>query len=101
METNNGIEDRRSATHISMRVPGDAEHFVINPLGLRYDEITVHHGLLTVGSTIGEAFTSMFWLTKACRIQMQVLASTQFTPGHDEWPALVRKLDDIDPSYRM
>ncbi len=80
-----------------------------------------------MGTTIDDAFTLTFWLTKACRIQMQILASneccsevprdvqqkfteqltdtsdpsTQFAPGHYEWPALVRKLDDTDPSYRM
>ena len=27
-------------THLSARVPGPDEHFLINPFGLRYDEIT-------------------------------------------------------------
>ena len=27
-------------THISMRVPGDEHHFLINPYGLRFDEVT-------------------------------------------------------------
>src|SRR3989442_14178157 len=27
-------------THISMRVPGPEHHFLINPYGLRFDEVT-------------------------------------------------------------
>ncbi|WP_082594598.1 class II aldolase/adducin family protein [Sphingomonas sp. Root710] len=34
-----GMSDM-AATHISARVPGDQEHFLINPLGLFFDEIT-------------------------------------------------------------
>jgi len=28
------------ANHISARVPGSEDHFLINPYGIRYDEIT-------------------------------------------------------------
>ena len=217
--------------HISARVPGNEEHFLINPLGLRYDEITAsklvkvdvdgnvidgdglvpkpgfvihsavhrarddvaavmhthtndgiavaclkdglrplsmealyvyerlgyhgfeaasmdlserdliaqslgsenvalilrHHGLLTTGRSVGECFTLMYFLQKACEIQMKVLASNaeyveiseemraryaeqmsrpprdpgeRFDPGYFEWPALMRMLDGVDASYR-
>lgn len=85
-----------------------------------------NHGLLTVGKSVGEAFTLMYWLQRACEIQMKVLASNmpwqsipvevcekfarqktaprnsgeEFYPGVQEWPALIRQLDESDPSYR-
>jgi len=34
-----GVIDRIN-THISMRVPGEPEHYLLNPLGLLFDEIT-------------------------------------------------------------
>ena len=85
-----------------------------------------NHGLLTLGGSVAECFTLMYWLQKACEVQMKVLASgadyepvsatmidkyteqinhprddtEQFFPGHYEWPAWLRMLDGIDPSYR-
>jgi ribulose-5-phosphate 4-epimerase/fuculose-1-phosphate aldolase len=78
-----------------------------------------NHGLLTVGRTIGEAFMTMHYLERACRVQVAVLSTgreialpppevrekaarqyADFTPGQYEWPALVRLMDKLDPSYR-
>ncbi|MSP83197.1 MAG: class II aldolase/adducin family protein [Alphaproteobacteria bacterium] len=78
-----------------------------------------NHGLLTVGRTIAEAFILMYSLERACRAQMQVLATgrpirlipahirtvaaaqyAEFAPGEYEWPALLRLLDKTDPSYK-
>jgi ribulose-5-phosphate 4-epimerase/fuculose-1-phosphate aldolase len=78
-----------------------------------------NHGLLTVGRTIGEAFVTMHYLERACRVQVAVLSTGReislpppeirekaarqyedFQPGKYEWPALVRLMDKIDPSYR-
>ena len=85
-----------------------------------------NHGLLTAGASVGEAFVLMYFLQRACEIQMKVMASNaawenipaevcelyaqqenqprdvteDFRPGVHEWPALVRLLDDTDPSYR-
>lgn len=78
-----------------------------------------NHGLLTVGRTVGEAFMLMYYLERACRAQMQVLATgrpyrvippairkvaaaqyAEFAPGEHEWPALLRLLDKTDPSYK-
>lgn len=78
-----------------------------------------NHGLLTAGRSVGEAFMLMYYLERACSVQMQVLSSGQkprippreicklaaeqydeFQPGKYEWPALLRLLDDKDPSYR-
>jgi ribulose-5-phosphate 4-epimerase/fuculose-1-phosphate aldolase len=75
-----------------------------------------NHGLLTTGKTVAEAFVAAFYLEKAC--QFQVIAQSSGQPlafpaeelqsgtgrlaGGDEaaWPALLRKLDREDPSYK-
>ncbi len=78
-----------------------------------------NHGLLTVGSSVGEAFMRMYYLERACQTQMKILASgaktelppvavreharrqyAQFPPGKHEWPALLRMLDEQSPGYR-
>jgi ribulose-5-phosphate 4-epimerase/fuculose-1-phosphate aldolase len=81
-----------------------------------------NHGTLTVGKTVAEAFVSMYYLERACEVQVKALSAgmtglntpPQGTPGkvHGQteglgmladklaWPALLRKLDRIDPSYR-
>ncbi len=78
-----------------------------------------NHGLLTCGATVGEAFMLMYYLERACKVQMQVLASGQeyqlvsdelcraaagqyelFPHGKYEWPALLRMLDTRAPDFR-
>ena len=81
-----------------------------------------NHGVLTVGRSIGEAFNWMHRLELACRSQLAAMAcNTPFKPvaqqvleetwnnyqpgtrrpyGLMEWPALLRKLDRMDPTYR-
>ena len=85
-----------------------------------------NHGLLTVGRTIAEAFVWMYRAERACRMQVafdqtgepavEIPAEVQETTiarnlkanspeGHRpigvyEWPALLRRLDQIDQSYK-
>lgn len=78
-----------------------------------------NHGLLTVGETVGEAFMHMYYLEKACKVQMRVLATgrdytlppedvmekasrqyEQFPYGKYEWPALLRLADERSPGFR-
>jgi ribulose-5-phosphate 4-epimerase/fuculose-1-phosphate aldolase len=80
-----------------------------------------NHGLLTVGRTIADAFLFMFVLQRACEIQVHaqagaelisvdpkivggvkanVEAVTKGMGGDIAWPALLRKLDRSDRSYR-
>ncbi|WP_438391907.1 class II aldolase/adducin family protein [Caballeronia sp. DA-9] len=78
-----------------------------------------NHGFLTVGKTAGEAFMNMHYLVRACANMLQAcatglpLATTDpsmwekaakqyeaFVPGKYEWPALLRQVDRIDPSYK-
>ena len=80
-----------------------------------------NHGLLTVGRTIPDAFLSMYTFENTCRIQIDAQAGGELlyvdprimegmaqvmktaTAGQGAniaWPALIRKLDKLDPSYR-
>jgi ribulose-5-phosphate 4-epimerase/fuculose-1-phosphate aldolase len=80
-----------------------------------------NHGTLTTGRTIAEAYVLMATLIKACEIQLHAQAggpdlvlpseavaertAEQLRDGGAvegvmEWPALLRKLDRIDRSYR-
>ncbi|KOF52960.1 aldolase [Achromobacter sp. DMS1] len=81
-----------------------------------------NHGALTVGRTVGEAFNWMHRLELACRAQLAAQAAgaavqpvpqavleatwnnyqpnTRRPYGVMEWPALLRKLDRLDPGFR-
>ena len=80
-----------------------------------------NHGLLTVGRTIADAFLAMYTFENTCRIQLDAQAGGELvhvnpaivagigsvlkvaTAGLGAalvWPALLRKLDRADPSYR-
>jgi ribulose-5-phosphate 4-epimerase/fuculose-1-phosphate aldolase len=100
---------------------GEQERLV-RDLGGHEGMILRNHGLLTVGASIAEAFNSMFRLERACQVQVAALSSgvklklpsddivneswRLYQPGVRrrfgvlEWPALLAKLDKIDPSYR-
>jgi len=92
---------------------------LVRDLGERPAMILRHHGLLTVGRTVAEAFYWMHYLEQSCRIQLaaqssgaplavappEVVARTreQFSSGPDKgwlpWQALRRKLDREQPDY--
>jgi len=81
-----------------------------------------NHGALTVGRTVGEAFNWMHRIELACHSQLAAMAcntplikvsqpvleatwnnyqrGTRRPFGVMEWPALLRKLDRLDPSYK-
>ena len=90
-------------------------------LGDRKAMILRNHGLLTAGASVAEAFSLMFYLERACEIQIAALstgrelivptpevcekAAQQYEEddepaGTREWRALLRQLDRTDPSYR-
>jgi ribulose-5-phosphate 4-epimerase/fuculose-1-phosphate aldolase len=95
---------------------------LIKDLGQGEALILRNHGALTVGKTIGEAFNWMHRLELACRAQIGAMScqtplqevsapvleetwnnyqpSTRRPYGLMEWPALLRKLDRMDPSFR-
>ena len=80
-----------------------------------------NHGLLTVGRSIPEAWLNMYFFEATCRIQIDAQAGGELvhvnpailqglstvmktaTAGMGAslaWPALLRKLDRMDPGYR-
>ena len=80
-----------------------------------------NHGLLTIGETIADAFLAMYLFETACQIQIAAQAGGELTHvdpriiagvaeaartqtggagGAFVWPALLRKLDRADDSYR-
>ena len=83
-----------------------------------------NHGLFIVGRTIAETFIATYRMERACAMQLALQQSgAEFNPlsdavvsagyakssagaagGHDpnklDWPALLRKLDRLDPSYK-
>jgi ribulose-5-phosphate 4-epimerase/fuculose-1-phosphate aldolase len=95
---------------------------LVQNLGNREAMVLRNHGLLTVGASIAECFNNMFRLERACELQVMTLSCNtelQMPPAEDtqytnnlmlpgvrrrfgllEWPALLRKLDRKDPSYR-
>jgi ribulose-5-phosphate 4-epimerase/fuculose-1-phosphate aldolase len=95
---------------------------LIRDLGGNNAMILRNHGLLTVGRTVAEAFNAMHRLELSCKTQLAAQAcGTPLNPvpadvveatymnyqpgvrrpyGVMEWPALLRKLDRLDPSYR-
>lgn len=93
---------------------------LVRDLGDRPCMILRHHGLLTVGRSVAEAFYWMYYLEQACRIQLTAQsagaslalpppavvarAREQFNDGPSKgwlpWQALCRKLDREQPDYR-
>lgn len=81
-----------------------------------------NHGVLTVGRSVGEAFNWMHRIELSCQSQLAAMACNSplvkvpkkvleetwnnYQPGTRrpyglmEWPALLRKLDRLDPSYK-
>jgi len=100
----------------------DEQASLVRDLGSGEALILRNHGALIVGRTTGEAFNWTHRLELACRTQLAAMAcntrlvsvpqhvleetwknyqpETRRAYGVMEWPALLRKLDRIDPSYR-
>jgi ribulose-5-phosphate 4-epimerase/fuculose-1-phosphate aldolase len=95
---------------------------LIQDLGDGEALILRNHGALTVGRSIGEAFNWMHRIELACQSQLAAMAcnsplvnvaqpvlestwanyqrGTRRPYGLMEWPALLRKLDRLDPGFR-
>ncbi len=79
-----------------------------------------NHGLLTVGRSVAEAFLAMYFLESACQIQVSAQAGGELLlidaqevrntaevmkaassgqGGQIAWPALLRRLDRMNPGY--
>jgi ribulose-5-phosphate 4-epimerase/fuculose-1-phosphate aldolase len=100
----------------------DEKPRLVRDLGDKRSLVLRNHGLLTVGRTVAEAFVAMYFLEAACMMQVRAQAGggalnrigpaivdgaeeqwqrvTHGAGGGLAWPALLRKLDRVDPSYR-
>lgn len=99
---------------------GERERLVA-ALGMHNALVLRNHGTLTGGKSVGAAFVEMFYLEKAAQAQLiaQASGTALVTPDDEvcaltdrqwqenfngvasrEWPALLRKLDRLDSSYR-
>ena len=91
-------------------------------LGQRMVMLLRNHGTLVCGRSIPEAFDTMYYLERACQLQMTLLASGQKrvepaaevaeqvasvfeSPtrkgGEKTWPAMLRLLDREQPGYKQ
>ncbi len=97
---------------------------LVADIGGKHAMILRNHGTLAVGSSVGACFLRLYFLERACEAQVHMLAAGrdnlndppagvdakvagQASPesldglaGKLAWPALLRKLDRLDPSYR-
>lgn len=102
----------------------DERERLVADLGPKNSMILRNHGTLTVGASVAQAFVRMYFLERACEAQILMLSAGRENLNNPNqgvaekveeqssgagmamlaqglaWPALLRKLDRIDPSYR-
>jgi ribulose-5-phosphate 4-epimerase/fuculose-1-phosphate aldolase len=100
----------------------DEKPRLVRDLGARRFLMLRNHGLLTVGRSVAEAFVAMYFFETACMMQVRALGGgvpvrrigapildhaqdqweqvTRGAGGGLAWPALLRKLDAVNPGYR-
>ena len=103
----------------------DERERLVADLGTKNAMILRNHGTLTVGHTVASCFLRLYFLERACEAQVCMLAAgrgnlVEPPSGTPEkvreqagpqamgllaerlaWPALLRKLDRIDPGFRI
>jgi ribulose-5-phosphate 4-epimerase/fuculose-1-phosphate aldolase len=94
---------------------------LVGDMGSKYLMILRNHGVLAVGETIGDAFLRMYFMERACQVQIAALSGgsrlnppPQGTPEktaeqaeafmplvarHLAWPAVVRKMQRLYPDF--
>jgi ribulose-5-phosphate 4-epimerase/fuculose-1-phosphate aldolase len=97
----------------------DERERLVRDLGDHDAMVLRHHGLLTTGLTVGDAFYQMYYLEQACRLQLAATqggqkvvvpadsvaehAAQQFesfeSRGKRPWAALRRRLDRESSDY--
>lgn len=99
----------------------DERERLVRDLGEKHLMLLHNHGTLSVGATVAEAFTRMYYLERACSMQVRTLSLPGATVPVAEavvaktaqqgtglpfvgnalvWPAMRRQLDREDPSYK-
>ena len=96
---------------------------LVSDLGEKNSMILNNHGLLTCGRSVGEAFRRIYYLERACRLQVQIMSmgskailppdsvsehtakqwdeglAGQGTIDPIEWPAMMRMMERKDASF--
>lgn len=100
----------------------DERERLVKDVGDKHLMFLRNHGTLAIGKTCADAFLRMYYLERSCSMQVRAMAGgvklnwpNQGVPektanqgsaafegmmGALAWPALLRKLDRVDPSYR-
>ena len=100
----------------------DERERLLDDLGDKHCMILKNHGLLATGATCADAWLRLFFLERACTMQIKALSggsklnmvpddvvelvtdqgqmASEQGIGNLAWPALIRKLDKIDISYK-
>ena len=100
----------------------DERERLLNDLGDKHCMILKNHGWLATGATCADAWLRLFFLERACTMQIKALSggsklnmvpndvvelvtdqgqmASEQGIGNLAWPALIRKLDKIDVSYK-
>lgn len=95
---------------------------IVSDIGGKNVVLLRNHGTLTIGRTCADAFIRMYFLEKACSMQVRALAGGMKPYGVNQgvaeknaqvsrvgfdgplsglaWPAVLRKLDRVDPAYK-
>jgi ribulose-5-phosphate 4-epimerase/fuculose-1-phosphate aldolase len=100
----------------------DEQKRLVRDLGVHNAMILRNHGLLTCGGTVAQAFDLMYYLERACQIQVAAgaggaklripaaeiaakvshqFANLGYKARMPDWIALRRMLDRTDPSYKQ
>jgi ribulose-5-phosphate 4-epimerase/fuculose-1-phosphate aldolase len=99
----------------------DERERIVADLGDKGAMLLRNHGTLSVGETVGEAFVKMYFLERACQAQILALSAgdnlnnppqgspevtaqqgkvgLKLAAGALAWPALLRKVYRLDPSF--
>src|SRR3569623_429322 len=102
----------------------DERERLVADLGGKHAMLLRNHGTLAVGNSVGDCFLRLYFLERACQAQVLMLSAgydhlNSQPQGTEEkvagqpppagmamaaerlaWPALLRMLDRIDPSFR-
>jgi ribulose-5-phosphate 4-epimerase/fuculose-1-phosphate aldolase len=100
----------------------DEKPRLVRDLGDKRFLMLRNHGLLTVGRSVAEAFVAMYFFEASCMMQIRAQAGggplrripqaivddaprqfatvTRGAGGNLAWPALLRRLDRLDPGYK-
>ena len=102
----------------------DERERLVQDIGAKNAMILRNHGTLAVGRNVGQCFLRLYFLERACEAQVHMLAAGRDNLNNPAqgvadkvehqtsgdtmasvadrlaWPALLRKLDRVDPSFR-